>query len=211
MTKKISELPSQAAPPGTAEIEINNSGTSERSPLSYVYDRANHTGSQPKLDDLSAPDDNTDLDATGSVHGLMPKADSTKLAAITANAIADIVEDTTPELGGDLDALGKNIDNIQNLIHDISTTTVALDFNNDEVQTIDITANTTFTTSNRAIGRTKVIKILNDGTIHTLAFPAWIFVGAKPTDIAASKTGILSVTNFGTTDAAIVASYAVEA
>jgi len=39
-----------------------------------------------KLDDLTAPDDNTDLDASAAKHGLMPKADSIKLAAIEAGA-----------------------------------------------------------------------------------------------------------------------------
>ena len=107
-----------------------------------------------------------------------------------------------------LDLAGKDIDNIQNLIHDISTTTTALDFNADEIQTISITANTTFTTSNKAIGRSKTIKILNNATAHTLTFPAWIFVGTKPTGIGISKTAILTLTNFGATDATIVAAYA---
>lgn len=42
-----------------------------------------------KLDDLAAPDDNTDLDATASLHGLMPKADKSKLDAIDASATAN--------------------------------------------------------------------------------------------------------------------------
>lgn len=35
-----------------------------------------------KLDDLATPDDNTDLNATASVHGLMPKGDKAKVDAI---------------------------------------------------------------------------------------------------------------------------------
>lgn len=42
-----------------------------------------------KLDDLTAPDDNTDLDASAAKHGLMPKADSSKLAGIETAATAD--------------------------------------------------------------------------------------------------------------------------
>lgn len=42
-----------------------------------------------KLDDLAAPDDNTDLDATASLHGLMPKVDKSKLDAIEASATAN--------------------------------------------------------------------------------------------------------------------------
>ena len=39
-----------------------------------------------KLDDFGAPDDNTDLDATSLAHGLMPKADKSKLDGIEAAA-----------------------------------------------------------------------------------------------------------------------------
>ena len=62
-----------------------------------------------------------------------------------------------------------------------------------------------------AIGRSKTIKITTDATLRTLTFPAWKFVGALPTDQAASKVGILTITSFGTTDADCVAAYAVEA
>lgn len=51
-----------------------------------------------KLDDLTAPDDTTDLDATGSLHGLMPKADKTKLDAI--EAAADVTDATNVDAAG---------------------------------------------------------------------------------------------------------------
>ena len=105
---------------------------------------------------------------------------------------------------------GNNIDNIQNLIHDTSITTTALDFSGDQLQTISISANTTFTTSNIAIGKSKTIKITTDSTLRTLTFPAWKFVGAKPTEQAGSKIGILTITSFGSTDSDIIAGYAVE-
>jgi hypothetical protein len=105
---------------------------------------------------------------------------------------------------------GNDVNNIQNLIHDTSTTNTVLDFNDDQVQTISISANTTFTTSNRAIGRSKTIKITTDATLRTLTFPAWKFVGAKPADQAASKIGILTITAFGSADTDCVAAYAVE-
>lgn len=93
---------------------------------------------------------------------------------------------------------------------EITTTTVALDLTDNDFQSISISANTTFTTSNRASGRSKTIRIITDGTLRTLTFPAWVFVGAKPADQAASKTGILTITAFGTADTDIVAAYAVE-
>ncbi len=110
-----------------------------------------------------------------------------------------------------VDVAGNNIDNVQNVIHDISTTTTALDFSGDQLQTISISADTTFTTSNLAVGKTKTIKITTDGTLRTLTFPAWKFIGVEPADQAASKIGILTLTSFGTTDADCVAAYAVEA
>ena len=109
-----------------------------------------------------------------------------------------------------LDVAGNNIDNIQNLVHDTSTTTTALDFALDQLQTISISANTTFTTVNRAIGKSKTIKITTDGTLRTLTFPLWKFIGAKPADQVASKIGILTLTCFGTADTDIVSAYAVE-
>jgi len=113
-------------------------------------------------------------------------------------------------LSGGLDLVGTNADNIQNLIHDQSVSGTDIDFVEDEVQTISIAANTTFTTANRATGKSKTLKIVTDATLRTLTFPAWKFIGTKPADQAASKTGVLTVTCFGTADTDIVAAYAVE-
>lgn len=148
--------------------------------------RANHTGSQAQ---------STITNLTTDLSSKAPIASPTFTGTVTTAAV---------------DVAGNNIDNIQNLIHDISTTTTALDFSGDQLQTISISANTTFTTSNRATGKTKTIKITTDGSTRTLTFPAWKFVGTKPTDQAASKVGILTVTCFGTADTDIVAAYAVE-
>jgi hypothetical protein len=69
-----------------------------------------------KLDDLAAPDDNTDLNYSTTKHGLVPKGanagnflkyDGTWAAG--AGGLSYIVEDLTPQLGGDLDANLKDI------------------------------------------------------------------------------------------------------
>jgi len=74
-----------------------------------------------------------------------------------------------------------------------------------------LSGNVTFATSNRAAGRTVTIRVINGGTDRTLTFPAgWKFVGAKPDDIAASKTGILTATAFGTSDSDVIAAWAVQ-
>ena len=117
--------------------------------------------------------------------------------------------------GGDADkkvTRGAILDNVTNIIHDLSTSGTDVDFDEDELQEISISANTTFTGTNYAIGKTKVLKITTDGTLRTLAFPAgWVFVGTKPADQAASKTGILTLTSFTAIESGIVAAYAVEA
>ena len=111
-----------------------------------------------------------------------------------------------------LDLGGNDLDNIQNLINDLSTSGTDVDFAEDMLQEISISANTTFTGTGYAIGKCKILKITTDGTLRTLTFPSgWVFLGTKPADQAASKTGILSLTSFTAAEAGIVAVYAVEA
>lgn len=79
-------------------------------------------------------------------------------------------------------------------------------------QTISLTGNITFTTSNRASGRTVTIRLICDATQRSLTFPAgWVFIGTKPSNIAASKTAVLSLSFFGTADTDCVAAYGVQA
>jgi hypothetical protein len=78
-------------------------------------------------------------------------------------------------------------------------------------KTISLTGNLTFTTSNRANGRTVTIRLVCDSTQRTLTFPTdWKFVGSKPANIAASKVAVLSLTFFGATDADCIAAYGVQ-
>lgn len=83
---------------------------------------------------------------------------------------------------------------------------------NTNLQTVSLTGNITFTTSNLVTGRAAAVRVISDGSTRTFTFPAgWTFIGAAaPANIAASKTGILSLTSFGTTDAGVVAAYAVQ-
>lgn len=99
-----------------------------------------------------------------------------------------------------------------------STITYALTVNLDMqaiaglYRTISLTGNLTFTTSNRASGRTVVLRLICDATQRNLTFPAdWKFVGTKPSNIAANKTGILTLSYFGTADADCIAAYGVQA
>ena len=111
----------------------------------------------------------------------------------------------------DIDLVGSNLDNIQNLIHDLSTSGTDIDFAEDELQEISISASTTFTGTNYNTGKSKAVKITTDATERTLAFPAgWTFLGVKPTSQLASKTAILSLTNFSGVEGGIVAAYGVQ-
>lgn len=90
---------------------------------------------------------------------------------------------------------------------------VALDLSalDGQYRTISLTGDLTLTTSNRATGRTAVIRIIADASQRTLTFPAdWKFLGTKPANIAASKTGVLSLTFFGTADSDCVAAWGVQ-
>jgi hypothetical protein len=81
--------------------------------------------------------------------------------------------------------------------------------------TIPLAGNLTLTTSNKGAGKSKVIRIVADASVRTLTFPSggslWKWVSAMPASIAANKTGQLVLMNYGTTDAEIVAAWAVEA
>ena len=142
----------------------------------------------------------TQATGSGTVRPLAIYFDTTKVMQITdANGI---------------DINGNNIDNIQNVRHDVSAMSgTQIDFLQDQVQTTSFSATFTLSaTNNSAAGRSKTLKMTNtSGSTQTINFPSgWTFVGTKPTDQAAGKVAILTVTCFGTGDANIVAAYAVE-
>lgn len=80
------------------------------------------------------------------------------------------------------------------------------------VQTLTLTGNVTFATSNLTAGATLRVVITCDSTLRTLTFPAsWKFVGAAaPASIAASKVGILEILSTSTLDSLVVAKWTVE-
>jgi hypothetical protein len=92
-----------------------------------------------------------------------------------------------------------------------ATTNLDLAALDGQYRTITLTGNITFTTSNRAAGRTVVIRLLPGASQRTLTFPAdWVFVSTKPATLAANKTAVLSLTFFGTADTDCVAAYGVQ-
>lgn len=71
-------------------------------------------------------------------------------------------------------------------------------------QTIAMTGNITFTTSNRAAGRMVTLKLIAGASTRTVVWPSWIALGVLPSSIASGKILVVSVTFFDTTDAAAV-------
>jgi hypothetical protein len=93
----------------------------------------------------------------------------------------------------------------------VGTTTTSLNFSTQTFKTITLSTTTTFTASNYAAGRTVTVRVNPGASTRTIGFPSgWVFVGTKPTSIAANKIGILTITSFGTTEAECVAAWAVQ-
>jgi hypothetical protein len=88
---------------------------------------------------------------------------------------------------------------------------VQLDFDEEGFKTISLTGDISLTTGNRASGKSMAVRFVADGSNRSFTFPAWVFVGSAPTQIVASKTGVLALTCFGSAESDIVAAYAEEA
>jgi hypothetical protein len=90
--------------------------------------------------------------------------------------------------------------------------TVNIDFNGPAFRTINLTGDITLTTSNSAAGKQVVVRFVADSTARNFTFPGgWTFLNATaPASIAASKTGALSLTAFGSDDSNVVATYQVQ-
>lgn len=90
--------------------------------------------------------------------------------------------------------------------------TIGITFNTESGLLTRAAAGTvTFTGASYTAGVTVTCRVVAGAAQRTLAFPAgWVFVGSKPTAIAANKSGILTVTSFGTTEADCIASWVVQ-
>ena len=147
----------------------------------------------------------TDLTTKGDLHGF--SVTNTRVPISTDNFI--LTADSTESLGlkWAAPAIPSNIQ------YDVGTMSgVDFDFSStNAIQTISISATTTFTGSNYAAGKTITLFITTDGSDRTLAFPAgWVFMGTKPTTQTASKVSTLTLTCTSTTEASVRCAYAVQ-
>lgn len=77
-------------------------------------------------------------------------------------------------------------------------------------QSITMTGNITFTTSNIANGQTVDLELIAGASTRTITYPAWAAYGAAlPTSLASGKTVMISLRPRGTTDASVRAAAAV--
>lgn len=80
-----------------------------------------------------------------------------------------------------------------------------------QMNSISLTGDLELLSSNLANAQEVRLRLVCDATQRTLTFPTdWKFVGTKPANLAASKVAILSLAAFGTTNADVVAAYAVQ-
>ena len=92
------------------------------------------------------------------------------------------------------------------------STTASINFAGNNYQCLSISSSTYFTGSNYSIGSVVAVKVANSSSLVNMYFPSnWVFIGANaPTAISSSKTGVLSLTSYGTTDSGIIAAWAVQ-
>lgn len=174
-------------------------------------------------------------DSTGNTSSaVIIKTPAAGTSGTTAHAAAEVARFTSAGLSltvGVYSGNGSGLTNLtQSQISGITTTdrpqvanvrithstltyaaTTNIDMDTDGFQTVTLTGDITFTTSNRAAGRSKTIRIVGDSSLRTFTFPSWTFIGAAaPASLEANKDAVLTITAFGTADTDIIAAYAVE-
>jgi hypothetical protein len=100
-------------------------------------------------------------------------------------------------------------DNELPLIPVASSSSIAIDFDAGQYQTLTLADNTTFTASNQPSSanfcKAVTLKITTDGSARTVAFPSWTWLNTAPSSLSANTTSILSLTAYGTTAASVIA------
>lgn len=89
---------------------------------------------------------------------------------------------------------------------------VVVDFNGDEYKVLTLSGDVSFTSSNRGQAKSITVKIIGDGSLRTLSFPAgWVWLGdGEPASLASGKVGVLSITSFGNDEVDVIAVYSVQ-
>ena len=118
----------------------------------------------------------------------------------------DVVEDTTPQLGGDLDAQNNNIDNVgvataksyKDTVYTITdSASVDIDPDNGGIQVWTLGASRTPTANNFDTGA-KVMLMVADGTNYGITWPSVNWVGGVAPTLPTSGYGIVELWKVGT-------------
>lgn len=118
----------------------------------------------------------------------------------------DVVEDTTPQLGGDLDAQNNNIDNVgvataksyKDTVYTITDgASVDIDPDNGGIQVWTLGASRTPTANNFDTGA-KVMLMVADGTNYGITWPSVNWVGGVAPTLPTTGYGIIELWKVGT-------------
>ena len=117
----------------------------------------------------------------------------------------DVVEDTTPQLGGDLDAQNNNIDNVgvataksyKDTVYTITDgASVDIDPDNGGIQVWTLGANRSPTANNFDAGA-KVMLMIDDGSSYSITWPSVNWVGGVAPTLPTSGYGIVELWKVG--------------
>ena len=155
--------------------------------------RTNHTGTQTAS---TISDFDTEVSNNSSV-----TANTAKTGVTTE--ISNIVEDTTPELGGDLDCLNKALKNIAlaefNIEYDNgnSSTADTIDWNNGNKEKSTLTGNCTYTFTSPSGPCNLTFKVIQDATgSRTVTWPATVKWGAGTAPTLSTAANSIDIVTF---------------
>jgi hypothetical protein len=201
-----------AASAAKTKLDGIAAGATANSSDATLLARGNHTGTQAFSTITGTP---TTLSGYGITDGFT-QADvrATPITGFTSGAgtvaATDTILQAIQKLDGN-DAAKLPITFTPSTITYASTVDLDMAALAGQYCTISLTGNLELTALNRAAGRQVTLRLLCDATTRTLTFPAaWVFLGTKPSSLAASKAAVLSLTFFGANNADCVAAYGVQ-
>jgi hypothetical protein len=183
------------------------------SALTFAEGDANFSNlNADKLEDITGESigDLSDVDLTGNSDNYILVYNSSsgnfEVEAQPSAGISNVVEDTTPQLGGGLDGQGNEVtdiqlDNYKEVIYTGGSTTgtITPDVANGNVQKISLTGNITFNAfANAEAGQSMTLIIDTNGTGRTLT-STMLFAGGAKTLSTTDTTDIMTVFYDGTT------------
>lgn len=155
-----------------------------------------------RFDDGNASAVTTGWVSNGSTFIIVGQAFLLMEASGGGSGISNVVEDTTPQLGGDLDLNSFSILNlavsgsITEEVYTLTGTSVALDPANGTIQSHTLTGTTTYTDS-LATGQS--ITLVIPGTANTITWPTIKWLGGTEPALDGTNDNIISVFKIGTT------------